>query len=180
MVCFITCLQFTNAQTDKEIDFFIVNSDTTFGKDLTYQTTAQGILKSITVKDPAGKSITVTKDVDKINTFRQYGTTYDRIPFKADKPSGVTRFTARKVDGILKVYLAQQASTSGGPSGTYRFFIKFPDGTYVKINSKKNMENIIKPYLIKCSAFVSNYKGNYSTRENPFMEMITLYNSLCQ
>jgi hypothetical protein len=80
-----------------------------------------------------------------------------------------------------KPSIAQQTtSSSGNVSGTYRFFIKMPDGSFHKINNKKNLNTIIKPFLLECNAFSSNYQGIFSTREKPFMETIELYNSLCK
>jgi hypothetical protein len=55
-----------------------------------------------------------------------------------------------------------------------------PDGTYYKINNGSNMKKIMRPYLEKCREFAKSYKGEYSTREEPFMKMITLYNALCK
>ncbi len=77
--------------------------------------------------------------------------------------------------GIVENSVARE-----GPSGSYRFFLKMPNGTYYRINDKDNIKNFIKPYLLKCKEFENTYKGDFGTKETPFMEMITLYNSLCK
>ena len=169
------------AQTEKPKDYFVTKTDTVFCTDLTYDLTSQGYLKSIKYKDLNGTSVEIKKNVPDVQTFYHFENTKDKIPLKANKPDGYIRYTWRIVDGPLKVYLAQQTvSGSGNVTGTYRFFLKLPDGTFYKINNKKNLKNFIKPYLLKCPAFASNYKGDFSTREKPFMETIKLYNSLCK
>ena len=170
------------AQTDKPKDYFVTKTDTVFCTELTYNTTAQGYLKNFKYTDLTGKPVEIKKNVPDVQTFYHHGQTDDKIPLKADKPDSYIRYTCRSVDGPLKVYLAYQtySSGSGSSSGTYRFFLKLPDGTFYKINNKKNLKNFIKPYLLKCPAFASNYKGDFSTREKPFIETIKLYNSLCK
>ena len=70
--------------------------------------------------------------------------------------------------------------TMSGPGGVFTFFLKLPDGTYYKINKKKNMKKYIIPYLQECSEFTSQYKGDYSNEKDLFIEMIELYNSVCK
>ena len=89
------------------------------------------------------------------------------------------------VDGKLIVYAehpgrVEYIGGGSGPYGSYRFIIKMPDGNYYKINDKGNMNDIIKPYLLKCAEFKNKYKGNFSTDEEPFKETAALYNQLCQ
>ncbi len=192
----VLLLLITNINTYAQ-DYFIVKQDTTFCSDLKYSTTSQGYLKAIEYTDADGKTVLIKgrKNVPDVITFYIRYSTIDKIPLKADKPDGYIRYTKRMVDGKLKVYLAQQSTTStitytpGAPSGdwntgsargSYRFFIKMPDGTYYKINSKSNLKKYIKPYLLQCEEFEKQYKGSFSTREWPFMEMIKLYNSLCE
>ena len=169
------------AQQNSEKNYYIIKNDTVFCTNLTYETTAQGVLKSLKYTDESGKQVETKQGVSDVTTIYHFGQMMDKIPFKAEKPDGIQRFTERIVDGTLKVYLASQyVSNSGGSTGTYRFFIKFPDGTFCKINNKKNLNSIIKPYLLKCEAFKNAYTGTFSTREEPFQEMIRLYNSLCK
>lgn len=188
VMCHLTC----TAQK-----YFVVGKDTTFCTKLSYLTTSQGALNQIKYTDSDGKSVEIKgkSNVPDVTTFCINGVCSDKIPLKANKPNSYKRYTERIVDGKLKVYLAQQGHSSnyhytpgaaagdwsdtGGPVGIYRFFIKMPDGTYYKINSKKNMNKYIKPYLLKCSEFKSEYSGDFSTEELPFMQMIQLYNSLC-
>ena len=133
------------AQTDKPKDYFVTKTDTVFCTELTYNTTAQGYLKSFKYTDLTGKPVEIKKNVPDVQTFYHHGQTDDKIPLKADKPDSYIRYTCRSVDGPLKVYLAYQTYSSGSSSGTYRFFLKLPDGTFYKINNKKNLKNFIKP-----------------------------------
>lgn len=184
-------------------DYFVVGKDTTFCKDLKYTTTVQGYLKTIKYTDLKEKEVLIDdkKNMPDVITFYSDKKFIDKTPLKADKPDGYIRYTERSVDGKLKIYLAQQGYKEGsgmhytgaakftnsnsdwntsGPTGIYRFYLKMPDGTYYKINDKGNIEKYIKPYLLKCAEFKNQYKGDYSTKEEPFMAMIKLYNSLCK
>jgi hypothetical protein len=178
-----------NAQSVKAPCYFVTTAhDTTFCKGMEYKLTGQGDLRKIDYTDMGGKEVTRKgkDELENVVTFYQNKTTTDKTPLKANKPDGYVRFTTRAVDGKLKVYLAQQGYSSnnmaggGGPSGTYRFFLKMPDGNYYKINSKSDMNEHIKPYLLQCKEFKSQYKGDFNSHEEPVMEMIKLYNSLCK
>ena len=169
--------------------YFVVGKDTTFCNYLVYGTTAQGFLNSLEYTDTTGKNIILEgrDNVPDVATFFINGFSIDKTPVRAHKPNGYIRYTERAVDGKLRVYLARQSYTpamgsleAGGPSGIYRFYLKMPDGTYYKINNKHNMEDFIKPYLLKCKDFENQYKGDFSAHEGPFMKMIRLYNSLCE
>lgn len=178
-------------------DYFVTKKDTTFCSDLKYSTTGQGYLKTLEYTNEGGDQVSMKgrKNLPDIKTFYIDSTFIDKTPLKADKPDSYIRYTPRAVDGKLKVYLEQQGYSSttqytpgsaqgdwtqaGGPMGIYRFYLKMPNGTYYKINNKGNMKKYIKPYLLKCAAFKEQYTGDYSTREQPFMEMIRLYNSVC-
>jgi len=176
-------------------DYFIVNKDTTFCSNLGYKTTAQGYLKSISYT-ANGKDISIKKrkNVPDVETFFIEDVIRDKVPLKANKPDSYIRYTKRVVDGKLKVYLyypydganVQRMSAPGhdikpgtAALGVYRFFLKLPDGTYYKINSKKNRTKYIIPFLTKCEKFTAQYTGNFSPREPQFMETIELYNALC-
>jgi len=194
--------QLVSAQKNKTEEYFVTKDDTVFCKDMSYGTTAQGFLNELKYTDLNGNKVELKgrKNVPDVLTFYKFGSIIDKTPLKANKPDSYIRYTDRAVNGKLKVYLAQQGylaggmtynpsvytassggwQSTGGPSGIYRFYIKMPDGSYYKINSKKNMKNIIKPYLLSCKEFENNYKGDFSTREQPFMDMIKLYNSLCK
>lgn len=185
-------------------DFFIVQNDTTFCKDLNYTTTAQGYLNSIQYTDQRGKKISMIgrENVPDVATFYIKGRLIDKTPLKANVPDGYIRYTVRAVDGKLRVYFVEPGYSSGtgiryqgvenftnpnsywntsGHTGLYRFYLRMPEGIFYKINSKNNMDKYIKPYLLACTEFQSKYRGDFSTaKEKPFMEMIELYNSLCQ
>lgn len=173
----------------QNLDYFIENKDTTFCQDLKYSTWPQGSLRVVEYTDLSGKPKTIKGGQNLINiiTLGIDSAIIDKTPLKANKPDGrYFRFTERAVNGKLIVYLSRQGYIYGatpetsGPSGIYRFYLKLPDGTYYKINSSKNLNKYIKPYLLKCTEFKNQYKGDYSTREQSFMEMIRLYNSLCE
>ena len=172
-------------------DYFIVNNkDTTFCSNLWYGTNPQGYLNHLKYTTVDGKEIEIEKkkNVPNITTFFQDGHFIDKTPLKASKPDSYVRYTERAVDGKLIVYTsspyASAANTnsdgSQGNVGSYRFIIKMPDGKYYKINDKGNMKKHIIPYLNKCSAFKTEYKGEFKTKEEPFIEMIELYNTLCK
>ena len=122
------------------------------------------------------------KNVPNITTFFQDGHFIDKTPLKASKPDSYVRYTERTVDGKLIVYISTPYYSAGsqGNVGSYRFIIKVPDGKYYKINDKGNMKKHIIPYLNKCAAFKTEYKGEFKTKEKPFIEMIELYNTLCK
>ena len=150
------------------------------------------------------------KEVPDVLTFYREEVSIDKIPLKASKPKSYVRYTPRAVDGKLKVYvryplnmgpstihsnapnpltMANSTASSGamgstqtmsGRMGVYKFFLKLPDGTYYKINNKKNMKKYIIPYLLECPEFKSQYTGDFSKEEEAFIEMIELYNSVCE
>ena len=194
-------------------DYFIIKNDTTFCEKLTYSTSSQGYLKKLEFINLSGTETTLKgkKNVSDVSTIYLNGNTFDKIPLKANKPKSYIRFTKRVVDGKLKVYLMRQKtivvsglSTSTkiapnttlvtqrnpekGAAGHYRFFIKMPDGTFYKVNKKKNIEKYIEPYLLKCEEFKKQFKGFHFNRavnatldenEKHFIKQIELYNSLC-
>ena len=82
-------------------------------------------------------------------------------------------YDGEKVLAVTPDYAGQEAL------GVYRFFLKMPDGTYYKINSKKNRNKYIIPYLNKCEAFKKEHDGNFSPGEPQFNATIRLYNKLC-
>lgn len=191
----IGILLFITSFTIYSQDFFIVKKDTIFCSNLIFSSTAQGYLKSIGYKDVNGKNISIKgrKNVPDVITFFINGHYIDKTPLKASKPNSYIRYTKRTVDGKLIVYLARQEhldlfpmgsphsdlNNRQGPAGIYRFYLKIPNGTFYKIN-KNNIKNHIESYLLKCTDFKEQYKGDYSPKEQPFMDMIRVYNSLCK
>jgi len=180
-------------------DYFIVDNDTTYCKNLKYSTTAQGYLKKMSYKKSDGKLVEYKKrkECPNVTTFYTKGNTIDRIPLKASKPDSYVRFLPRSVDGKIKTYSndSYRATTStkytpggafgdwkqgGSKMGSYHYTIKMPDGKFYDIKKKKNMKKHIIPYLLKCEAFKKQYKGNFKTQEMLFNKTIELYNSLCQ
>ncbi|HLP14523.1 MAG TPA: hypothetical protein VK177_21510 [Flavobacteriales bacterium] len=184
------------SQSVKSDYYFVTKQDTVFCQKLSYSTTNQGFLSSISYTDMKGNetSIKGKKKVPDVVTFYMKGSYYDKVPLKANKPKKYIRYDRRQVDGKLKVYLAHQGSmstttmnmstgrttNSSAPMGSYRFFVKMPDGKYYQINKAKNMNKVIKPFLLACEEFKNQYKGDFSRKEEPAMEMFRLYNSLCK
>ena len=181
-------------------DYFVANNDTTFCKDLDYTTNTQGFLIVVSYTDSTGSKIKIEgkKKVPDVQTFYKKGVFIDKTPVKANKPDSYIRYEERDVDGKLIVYLGERGNASstyigkntlGNPTlmkssgyvGKYRFYLKMPDGTFYQINSEKNIRKYIEPYLMSCSEFESEYKGDvYDTSEEAFMATIRLYNSLCK
>lgn len=173
-------LKSLSAQTTS--DYFIKQTkDTVFCTDLKYGTSTWGAINylSYTQKDGSPIKYQSKKSAPLILTLYKDGKTIDRIPLKPNSKRDVI-YLERKVDGPLKIYLQHQNS-SYSSKGTvmYIFYLKMPDGKIYKINDRENMEEIIIPYLKECSAFVSAYNGDYSNKEEAFIEMIRQYNSLC-
>lgn len=175
-------------------DYFIAKGDTTFCSDVEYKTNLFGHLYSLKYTDAKGQPVSIEDKqllVDVV-TFYQDSITLDRIPVKAHKPDKYSHFVERKVDGKLKVYLLEQGlsdmmtynSRAGryesGYIGPYIFILKMPDGTYYHIDHKPNMKNHIKPYLLQCPLFAQKYKGDFSNKQALFIDMVQLYNSLCE
>jgi hypothetical protein len=184
LLCFIAF-----AQQEKGRNYFIIKGkDTTHCQELKYKTTAQGYLSGLEYTDDEGKKVKIDgrKKVPDVETICVNNVIYDKVPLKASKPDSYIRYTERVVDGKVKVYLDlpeynyNYASESGGPVGKYRFFVKLPDGTYYKINSRSNMKKYIEPYLKKCDEFRDGYKGPFSSNEEEFKKMIKYYNSVCK
>lgn len=157
-------------------DYFIKNSDTTLCSNLSCIAGAQGEIKKISYTDSNGQEVVIKgkENLQDITTVHYLGVTLDKTPLNLSKPDGYTRFELRAVDGKIIVY--QDMATDG--AGKDRFFLKMPDGTFVDINPK-TIESEIKPYLEQCPEFVKQYKGDFSKKEEPFMQMIKLYNSSC-
>lgn len=163
-------------------DYFITQvKDTVFCSDLTYSTNTWGYINFLSYTRPDGTPIKYQskKTAPVILTLHLDGKTLDRIPLKPKSRHDVI-YLERTVDGPLKVYLQHQ-NQSYSSKGTvmYIFYIKLPDGPYYQVNKKLNMSQVIVPYLKKCSAFTAQYDGDYSNKEEPFIEMIRLYNTLC-
>lgn len=183
------CFTTSYAQKDTGKNYFIVKGrDTTHCQKLEYRTNPQGYLAGLEFTDEDGREVKIDgrKNVPDVETICVNNVIYDKVPLKASKPNSYIRYTERVVDGKLKVYLSRPHYNddihggSGGPVGTYRFFIKMPDGTYYKINSNSNMNKHIKPYLLNCPEFKEGYKGPFSSTEEQFEKMIRYYNSVCQ
>lgn len=173
----------SKAQTKNTTYYFVSGGDTVFCRALKYTTTIQGNLETVSYTDKSGNHEKMTNPPE-ISTFCLKGVIFDKVPLKAHKPEGYIRYTERVVDGKLKVYLTPQQYTrsadgSSSPIGIYRFYLKMPDGKYYKINSSKNMKEVIVPYISNCKSFTDQYKGRYTYEEGRFIEMIKLYNSLC-
>ncbi len=180
-------------------DYYIVENDTTYGKELRYGVTAQGYLKNITYQKPDGTTVLLKKKKALRDIVSLYinEVSIDKVPLKPSKPDGYVRFLVRSVDGKIKTYsndtyrpTTSTKYTPGSPfgdfkeggskMGSYHYTIKMPDGTYYDIKKRKNLKSHIKPFLLTCHEFQKQYQGDYNTHEKSFNETIKLYNSLCQ
>jgi len=90
-------------------------------------------------------------------------------------PANQMTAVSHPAPGIVTV-----SKTSTGAAGTYRFFVKLPNGTYYRINKKRDMKKFIKPFMLQCKEFAGKYKGDFSGHEADFIETAKLYNSLCK
>ncbi|MDF4202471.1 hypothetical protein PXD56_05880 [Maribacter sp. SA7] len=190
----ILSFNFSNSQ-----DYYVVEKDTIHCENLNYTRTAQGYLKNITYKKEDGTEIKIKekKILRNVTTLFINEISIDRVPLKPSKPDKYVRYLLRSVDGKIKTYsndtyrpTTSTKYTPGSPFGdfkeggskmdSYHYTIKMPNGGWYDIRKKKNMNNIIKPFLLKCEAFKKEYKGDYNAGEARFNETIELYNSLCQ
>ena len=165
-----------------EVDYFIKQTkDTVFCTDLRYSTNSRGEINFLRYVrlDESQIVFQSKKTVPFILTLFMDGKTIDRIPLTPNAKKQI-RYTERRVDGALKIYLVHQNnSNSKEATVMYIFYIKMPNGQFIKINKKKNMQTKIIPLLKECQEFLDKYKGNYSNKEDVFIEMIELYNKLC-
>ncbi|MFH0865986.1 MAG: hypothetical protein V1904_07310 [Bacteroidota bacterium] len=152
---------------------------------------AGGNVTKIEYSDMDGNEVLIKgkSDCEEIKTFCTSGQIYDLVPLKDSKPDGYKRHMWRKVDGKLKLYDYTDYVTSNyslGKKDPYqestvsveRYMIKLNDDKYYDIN-KKNVTTYIKPFLLLCSDFKDQYKGDFSADKEQFEEMIKLYNLLC-
>ena len=137
--------------------------------------------------DASGKrnEIKGKANCEEVKTYCINGQSYDLIPLKASKPDGYQRHMWRKIDGRIKVYDYANQIDNGqiGEEYNYVTVVKYvallPDGKYYDIN-KKNIENYIKPEVMKCEGFKNGFKGNFSEKPKEFDAMIKLYNESCK
>ena len=168
-------------------DYFILdNKDTTYCLKLWFGTNPQGYLNHLKYTKLDGSTIEIEKkqNVPNVTTFYQQGHSIDKTPLKANKTDSYVRYTERAVNGKLIVYHSTGGtSTSGAGSqeyGSIRFIIKMPDGKYYNVKDQGDMKSYIKPFLLECPEFKKEYKGEFKTKKEPFIQMIKLYNSLCE
>ncbi len=187
------------AQSTKSKLYFVTEKDTVFCEKMYYTKNAKGLC-TLQYKEINGDSVSIVgrgsrKRVPKVLTFYIDGSVYDRVPFMIHgRKNGFVRYDFREIDGKIIVYLDEGTTVFLTP-GTYtpttkysgvatsyktRFYVKWPDGKFYKANSRKNMNKIFKPYLMKCKSFTAQCKGKYKIKIAPFMDMIRLYNSVCE
>jgi hypothetical protein len=168
------------AQSEPAPYYFVTFSrDTTFCMSLDYGTNTTGFLSRLTFVQTDGEEYDIKGErrVPDVVTFYMEGITYDRIPFDLDNDYGEYIYSERKVDGAIKVYLDEKAP---GVSPLYRFYVRLPDGSYLKVNSKSNMKKYITPALLQCEDFKDAYVGEFSNEEQNFLDMVSFYNFLIE
>ena len=174
--------------------------DTLFCTAIDFKTNMRGFIVDLSYTDKNGKKVDLhkRKNIPIIKSIHDYSTIYEVMPLKIRKPRSYYRVGKRVVDGKLQVCLynnlhqsttynafdTQKNSLSGSPysqttSGTYLFYIRMNDGKFYKIK-RSTIKKVIKPYLLQCEEFKKEYKGDYSSSEPIFIEMIRLYNSKCK
>jgi len=181
-------------------DFFVTQTnDTTRGSQMGFSTNGRGFLTDLSYIDKKGQKVEISKrkNLGHIVCLTSGGTIYDRMPLKTKKPNGYHRFGERLVSGKIKVSLYNNLhqTTSYNPyypgvaegrtsayqtttSGTRLFQVTMPDGKIYTVK-RKNINKVIKPYLLQCEKFAAEYKGKFSAEQGQFVEMIRLYNKLC-
>lgn len=176
------CCVFTLSFSQTVQYFITSDNDTTYCTEIDVGFNVQWFLDELSYTTVDGEHLEFKgkKNVPDVISFYIDSVALDRTPLKPDDDKYV-RWDYRAVDGKLIVYNpGQSVNRDMDPSGIYRFYLKMPDGTFYKINSQSNMKKYIIPYLEECTEFKQQYKGDYSTDEEPFIEMIELYNSLCE
>lgn len=145
-----------------------------------------GKLTKIKYKDNAG-NIQKVKGAD-ITSLRINGIVVDRIPLKPSKPNGYQRHIEVKIDGKIKIYdhirLIADTDKKGvrtlysviGAGGDF-YTIKLDNGQYYDIDNS-NIKKYIAPYMQKCKALNSSYKGEYNM--DTIEEIVTMYNQVCK
>ena len=111
-----------------------------------------------------GKSISKgKKESPDVSTFYIDERFIDKVPLKADKPDSYVRNFGRLVDGLkfinpsllvnihIRSYLAELIV----------LLLKCQMAHTIKLITKKQ-NNHIKPFLLECSSFANNYKGDFS------------------
>ena len=181
MVLLISILSglIAKAQSEPAPFYFVTNErDTTFCMSLDYGTNTQGFLDRLTFIKTNGEDSDIKgkSKVPNVITFYMEGLTYDKVPYDLDSDFGEYIYSERKVNGDMKVYLDQKVK---GQSDIYRFYVRLGDGSYVKVNSRSNMNKHIKPALLTCEDFSDSYQGEYSIDEVEFLTMVSFYNFLC-
>jgi len=191
-------LTFSNACIYAQ-DYFVKNryKDTVFCKFETYSTNSQGYLVELIYVDASGNQVTIEgkKKLMNVDVLRFEKTILERMPIKIDKPYGYVRYGVRKVNGKLQVLVYNNQRQEGKweedrmtgktkyetyTAGSYFFYLKLPDGKLLDVRKRKVVKNEIKPYLLNCKEFEKAYSGDFSNEEKEFIEMIKLYNSVCQ
>ncbi len=149
-ILFFSCSSHIYAQ----YDFFIVGNDTTYCSDLNFGETMQGYLRRIAYTDLSGTAHEVIgrREVPDVVSFFIDSVYYDKTPQKPAQPNSYIRYTERKLDGAIIVYVEYQGyqetrtidlstvpngnlnhpsvgyKTGGAATGTFRFFVKINDG----------------------------------------------------
>ncbi len=160
--------------------FYFINlqNDTVFCKTLNFSTNTKGYIDKldyVTFQD-VPYEFRGKKNIPNILTFFMDGKTIDKIPYKLGSKSKLYVYSERLTYGKLQVYINHQIPDK---SVVYRFYVRLDDGTFYRVNKSSDFEEHIKPYMLSCSKYKNTIKENIINEEEPFVEMVNLYNSLC-
>jgi len=167
------------ATTDSTAYYFInLQKDTIFCKELSYGLNSRGYLDRLDyiTNDDKEYELRGKKNIPRILTFYIDGITLDKIPYRVGSESKLYVYSERLTVGSLQVYLNHQIMDE---SVVYRFYIRFEDGEFYRIDKKSDFENIIKPKMLGCDAFKSSLKQEISVDEEAFIELVKIYNTNC-
>lgn len=170
-------------QTSASNDYYATKTDTVYCSKLDFTCSYQGYLKLLTFTNTKGDSLAISGKENLVNviTIKIGNVIYDKVPQKVHRPNGYVKFIRRAIDGKLIVYDYRSVMrTQQMTSEIVKFFIKMPDGVYYNINKKKHLKKYIIPYISTCYEFLKVYNREMTNEKDKFMEMIKLYNSVCE
>jgi hypothetical protein len=167
------------AQFDAPQFYFInLQKDTIFCKSLYYGTNTKGHLNRLNYVTTGEISYEFSgkKNIPVVLTFFINGKTLDKIPYRLGSKSKLYVYSERLTDGPITVYINHQIPDV---SVIYRFYVRFDDDKMYRVNKRSDFENHIKSRMLSCEEFKNTLTWEISDKEDEFLELVRLYNSLC-